>query len=77
MSPRGCLNRAEVIDLTETSSQDQNLERAVEQDSVELDKTTPHERISERMEKHIRETSGKFVEILCLFGRLSLTSLAL
>ena len=37
------------IEVTETSSQDPNLQRTVEQDSVEVDKTSPLERIFERI----------------------------
>ena len=43
-----------VIQATKISSQDQKLQRTVEQDPVEEDKTTPQERISERMGKQIR-----------------------
>ena len=43
-----------VIEATKTSSKDMNLQGTVEQDPVEVDKTTPQERISERMGKQIR-----------------------
>ena len=42
-----------VIEATKTSSKDMNLQGTVEQDPVEVDKTTPQERISERMGKRI------------------------
>ena len=48
-----------VIEATETSSQDRNLQRTMEQDSVEVDKTTPQERISERMSKQIQDGAPK------------------
>ena len=38
-----------VLDAAETSSRDRNLQRTVEQDSVEVGKTAPQERISGRM----------------------------
>ena len=47
--------RDEAVDeeAPETASQDRRLQRAVEQDSVKVDKTTPQQRISERTGKHI------------------------
>ena len=38
-----------VIDVTDTSSQDRNLQRTVERDSVDVDKATPQERIFARV----------------------------
>ena len=41
--------QSEVIEVTETSSQDRKLQRTVEQDSVGVDKNCPQYRISERI----------------------------